>query len=629
MSTWFARRTLDLVGKLIGNGRLACSCDIYYRLKYGTMARSLGRATVSSDDGRGFIILQIDGLSHSHLMQALDDGFMPYVNRQLASGRLTVAPWRCGLPSSTPAVQAGMMFGNRFDIPGFRWYEKDRGTMMTPQRLDLIGTMRDRISKGQRGILSGGSCYVSMFDGDADLALFTLSTLRRQQFFESLRGIGLLVLFLLSPFRVLRVLGLAIGDYVPSLARRLVALARLLSKRLQDVAHSLYAVYPRSRLRKLTTHQEGLNALNPLDIFSPFLHAVTDAIFTEVQTFGVMLDIYRCVPAIYANYNGYDEVAHKLGPDHPAAFRVLRGIDGRIHQIDRMRARHRKREYDLYLMSDHGNAPAVPFRVINNIRGIDNVPGQNGSTLGRRLIAEIGEDLSLDERAERHTHVSNRVRYLREELRALEESAMPRFQNLLTAARRYVDQYVEDTEGESRQDPLDYDMKRQKDVVISVSGSLAHIYFNVSRHPLDMIEVLLLYPQLPSQLTATRGIGAVIGRAGEGTIVLGREGGTLHIGSAPHLLELPNPLAPFGDVSYATRQIHRLAHFPHSGDLIVLGEAHEHGEVVTFEYQAATHGGLGGQQTHPFIAWPPERVLKPETLKDAEDLYPFFMRYQG
>jgi hypothetical protein len=29
----------------------------------------------------------------------------------------------------------------------------------------------------------------------------------------------------------------------------------------------------------------------------------------------------------------------------------------------------------------------------------------------------------------------------------------------------------------------------------------------------------------------------------------------------------------------------------------------------------------------PFIAWPPERPLAPETLDDAQDLYLYFTRY--
>jgi hypothetical protein len=93
------------------------------------------------------------------------------------------------------------------------------------------------------------------------------------------------------------------------------------------------------------------------------------------------------------------------------------------------------------------------------------------------------------------------------------------------------------------------------------------------------------------------------------------------------VVEKPNPLAPFGDVAYATHQVHRLTHFPHAGDLILLGEIRPDGKVVTFEKQVATHGGLGGPQGHPFIAWPPGRPLAPETLNDAEHLYPYFMRH--
>ena len=40
---------------------------------------------------------------------------------------------------------------------------------------------------------------------------------------------------------------------------------------------------------------------------------VASVVFRELQTFGVLLDIYRRVPAIYANFYGYDDVAHQLG----------------------------------------------------------------------------------------------------------------------------------------------------------------------------------------------------------------------------------------------------------------------------------------------------------------------------
>ena len=572
MSTWFAQRVLDLIDALAG---------VYYTRKYGALARRLGRPGLNLDHGRGFIIVQIDGLAYDHLMQALDAGRMPYLARLLAERRLAVAPWRCGLPSTTPATQAGILFGNRFDIPGFRWYEKERGQAILVKRPDQVQALRARLSQGRPGILRGGSCYVSVFDGDADLALFTLSTLHRQRFFESVRGMGFFLLFLLSPFRVLRLIGLTAASYLAGLGRRLVA-----------------AMRP--------------SVINPFDILSPLVHAVSDALFTEVQTFGVMLDIYRCAPAIYANYNSYDEVAHKLGPDHPAAFRIVHGVDRRIRQINRMRARYRRQEYDLYIISDHGNSPAVPFS------------WRNGTSLGKYIAARIGQGLSVDEQAGAEPHSADKTRYLLEELQGLEHRFSPRLRRVFAAARRHVNRRA--LAGQE----LDYDLERQQDVVVCASGPLAHVYFNVSPRPLDLIEVMLLYPQLLDSLLATPGIGVLAGRAGERTIVLGRQGGMLVVGGGRQIAEWPHPLTPYGDAAYAADQVHYLAHFPHTGDLIVLGAMEPDGRVVAFEEQVATHGGLGGPQMRPFVAWSPERPLAPETLNDAQDLYAYFTeRYLG
>jgi len=103
MSTWFAQRVLNLIDAL---------ADFYYARKYGVLARRLGRPGLDPDRRRGFIIIQIDGLSYDHLKQALDAGYMPYLAQLLTEQRLMVFPWRCGLPSTTPAVQIEIMFGS-------------------------------------------------------------------------------------------------------------------------------------------------------------------------------------------------------------------------------------------------------------------------------------------------------------------------------------------------------------------------------------------------------------------------------------------------------------------------------------------------------------------------------------
>ncbi len=570
MSTWDTRRLVDLLQGL---------AHLYYRRKYGALARRIGRPDVGPDARRGFIVIQIDGLAHEHLLQATAAGSMPYLGRMIAEGRLVLSPWRCGLPSTTPAVQAGIMFGSRHDIPGFRWYEKESGLSIVAKRPDHMWAVQARVKGNGDGLLVGGSSYVNIFDGDADLALFTLSALHPQMFLESVRGVGLLLLFLLSPFRVLRVFGRTFTGYLEALLWRFAAF-----------------FHP--------------TVLKPYDVVGPLLASAVNALFTEVQTFGVTLDIYRRVPAIYANYNTYDETAHLLGPTHRAAFRVLRDIDRRIRQIDRMRTRYRGREYDLYILSDHGNTLAIPFS------------WEVGQSLGRFIVEQLGEQLSLDEMFDVEGASLAKARYLLEEMQTVGKRLPVALRRVSEALWRYVDRRVPtDPELEG------YDMERWEDVVVRPSGPLAHVYFNVARRPLDLIEVALLYPQLLDRLLETDAIGLVVGRAGEQTVALGPGGGTAAV--APHLfVGGADPLVPFGESEWVARELHRVAAFPHAGDLILLGRVGSDGRVVAFEDQVATHGGLGGPQGIPFVAFPPQTGLVP--ADGPEYFYRFFrQRYHG
>ena len=546
------------------------------RRKYEALARQIGRPEVSPDGRRGFVIIQIDGLSYEHLIEAMERGYLPYLRRLVREEGWYLAPWYCGLPSTTPAVQAAILFGNREDISGFRWYDKRERVAFVAKRPAQVQALQERLKVGRVGILVGGSSYVNMFDGDADLALFTLSSIHPRLFLESVRGIGLLLIFLFSPLRVLRVLWLTVTGYLRTLIWRLKA-----------------------ALRRRPARSSGF--------LSPLLAAAVNALFTEVQTFGVILDIYRGVPSIYANYNAYDEVAHWFGPDDPAAFGILRDIDRRIRQIDRARRRAARavrspgRRYDLFVLSDHGNAPSVPFA------------WRVGQTLGEFVAAQLG-DVSLDEVFSRPGYAEAKARYLMGEMESMEERLPPAVGRVVRALRRSLGRRIPpDREAE------EYDLERREDVVVQVSGPLAHIYFNVISRPLDLIEVALLYPHLLDRLMEMDLIGWIVGRAGGQVVVLGRGGGRAVIGEGRVEVTPPDPLSPYGDRDRVAREIYRLATSPHAGDLILMGGLLPEGRVVTFEEQVATHGGLGGGQEWPFLlcdAGGPVTVASPAAFYD-------------
>lgn len=568
--SWDTRRAVDVLQGLL---------RLYYRRKYGTLARRVGRPGVDADGRRGFVIVQIDGLAHGHLLEALEAGAMPYLRRLVYEGRLTVSPWRCGLPSTTPAVQAAIMFGSRYDIPGFRWYDKRNRLPIVAKRPDQMRALQIRLRNDGRGILSGGSSYVNLFDGDADLALFTLSAFHPQRFFESVRGMGLLLLFVLSPIRSLRVVGLTVWNYVRELLWRTVALFRP-------------------------------TVLRPYDVIGPLLASAVNVLFTEVQTFGVLLDIYRRVPAIYTNYNTYDEAAHLWGATHPMALAALRDTDRRIHQIDRMRTRYPARAYDLYILSDHGNTPSIPFS------------WRLGKGLGEFIARELGDGHLLDEVGEVPGYSATRARYLLEELEVVGERLPQGLRRVVNALRNYVGRRIPwDPEAEA------YDLGRRDDVAVRVSGPLAHVYFNVAPRPLDLIEVAVLYPRLLDRLLECGGVGLVAGRAGREIVVLGSGGGSAMISDGRVEVEAPDPLGAYGEREWVARELARVLSFPHSGDLLLLGKLEADGRVVTFEEQVATHGGLGGPQEEPFIAAPPD--AGPITADSPEHLYHFFrQRYK-
>lgn len=542
--------------------------------RYRSLAQRRSKTTPETLAARRFIIIQIDGLAHEYLLQAIARGQAPVLQRRIARGH-RLQRWRCGLPSSTPAVQAGVMYGNNWNIPAFRWYEKDTGSAPHCKSPYHAARLKARIANKRPGILSGGSSYTNLLDGDARLALFTLSAMGRSRFYEHLRGLGWALLFAFIPWRIARILALTVWE-----------LAR-------DVART-FALWIRGRFR------------SRLALIKPVLQVLTNVVFGEIQTFGVLLDIYRGVPAIYVNFYGYDEVAHNDGPLGKEALRALRRIDSYIGQIERLRRVYYPAT-DLYICSDHGMTPSTPLRRLD--------PKQ---TLGQFVARHVRASVTWGEAGE-HTdeeRTPEGVRWLLDELDGIEAQLSRRGQRLAAALRRQVLRRL------PPEPDSPYDLGRGGDVVVRASGSLAHIYFNVTRERMDLSEIALLYPDLLDALSDHPGIGVVLGlEAGRPVLVTGR--GTLAL--APDRLPdgLPEPAQTATDLA-------RLLSFPHSGDLVLLGAWNRRGRVITFEEQAATHGGAGGPQDYPFFLTPPDAPLDLSGVTSASQLYPYFMaRYHG
>ena len=81
----------------------------------------------------------------------------------------------------------------------------------------------------------------------------------------------------------------------------------------------------------------------------------------ELFTLSASRDLYGGAPAIYVNYLDYDIFAHAWGPRSPRALRALRSVDTSIQQLYRVMRRVPEHRYDLYVLSDHGQAHCTPY----------------------------------------------------------------------------------------------------------------------------------------------------------------------------------------------------------------------------------------------------------------------------
>lgn len=526
------------------------------------------------DDQDRFVIVQIDGLAHEYLMRSLAAGQIPHIQRLIAQGH-RLQRWRCGVPSSTPASQAGLMFGSNWDIPAFRWYEKESGIAPHCKSPAFAARIKAAVKEGRPGILTGGSSYGNLIDGDARLALFTLSAMGRQRFLEHLRGLGWALLFALIPWRILHILVLIVWE-----------LAR-------DVGRTVWLWIVSGLRHRLT-------------LIQPVLQVLTNVVFGEIQTFGVLLDIFRGMPSIYVNYYGYDEVAHHDGPLGKEAVRALRRIDSYIGEIDRIRRVYRP-ETNLYILSDHGMSPALPIQKVDTKK-----------SLGKLVSEALAATVAWDE-----THTPSRwgnpnadisgdsYRWLLDELDGIEAHLSPRGQRLARALRkRLVHRLPPDPDSE-------YDLGRGADVVVRVSGNVAHIYFNVTRERMDMSEIALLYGELLDALNDHPGIGLVLAvENGQPVVVTSRGTFCLTFERLPPGLAEPEQCAA---------DLVRLLSFPHAGDLVVIGAWNARGRVVTFEDQNATHGGVGGPQDYAFFLTPPGSTLDVTRVTNSSQIYPYFI----
>jgi hypothetical protein len=277
----------------------------------------------------------------------------------------------------------------------------------------------------------------------------------------------------------------------------------------------------------------------------------------DLIVYGVLTDMMKGRPAVYATFSSYDEVAHHSGLERADTLEALRKLDDQFGRIDRAR-RFAPRPYEIVVLSDHGQTQGATFKQRNGY-GLDDLV-ERSLTSGN--VTEIaGGD---------------------------EQDSM-------------VGHALNEATGHSDKRKRPKNDVSDREAVVLGSGNLGLVYLMEEPRRLTMEELDERHPDLLPALRGHEHVGWILVHSQEhGPVVLGANG-------ARYLdddrVEGDDPLAAFSPT--AAQHLRRTDGFAHVADIMV-GSFYdpELDEGCAFEELISFHGGIGGPQTRPFILHP-------------------------
>src|SRR6476661_73523 len=366
----------------------------------------------------GIIYLEIDGLALPVLRRAMRDGNASNMARWLAEHTHRVTAWETDLSSQTGASQAGILLGSNDDIPAFRWVDKETGKLTACSNpADCARIEADRAT-GIGLLVDGGSSRGNLLSGEAEEVILTVSRMDAEK-----RANPGYRAFFANGFNVTRALVLFFWEVLLEWTAALRAIRR--------------DVRPRG-------HRGGIY---------PLMRAAMCVIVRDLVVFGVLTDMMRGRPAVYATFASYDEVAHHSGLERADTMEALRKLDEQFGRIANAR-RYAPRPYEIVVLSDHGQTQGATFKQRHGY--------------------------GLDELVERALHGQGRVAgYAGGD----EQTAMAR-----TA--------VGEATGPGKPVPTDKNDVSGRDVVVLGSGNLGLVYLMQEQRRLTLEEIDARHPDL-------------------------------------------------------------------------------------------------------------------------------------
>src|SRR6478735_2623111 len=336
--------SIDSFWSALGVALVASAVTVVLDVVFGTndddayTLRVIQRIAKRSDglvetDDPGIIYLEIDGLALPVLQRAMRDGNAPNMARWLVEGGYTLTEWETDLSSQTGASQAGILLGSSEDIPAFRWVEKETATTMACSAPPDCAEI-ERRHVGQGLLRDGGASRGNLLSGEADHCILTVSRMVVEK--KATPGYRA---FLANGFNVTRVFVLLFWEVV------------------LEVSAS-------SRAKRRDVRPRGHRGS-----YYPLMRGALCVFVRDLIVYGVLQDMMKGRPAIYATFSSYDEVAHHSGLERADTLEALRKLDQQFGRIDAART-YAPRPYALIVLSDHGQTQGATFKQRNGY-GLD------------------------------------------------------------------------------------------------------------------------------------------------------------------------------------------------------------------------------------------------------------------
>jgi endonuclease/exonuclease/phosphatase family metal-dependent hydrolase/glycosyltransferase involved in cell wall biosynthesis len=488
----------------------------------------------------GLVMIQIDGFSRKQFERALREGRMPFLKSLIDKEHYRLYPYYSGLPSSTPGVQGELLYGVPQIVPAFSFYDCKSDSIVKMYHGPQAEEVEQKLKKRGFGLLEGGSSYSNIYSGAAKESHYCAVSLGLNKIWKEVNPFKFSLFVLTRFFTFVHMLFLVIWEFLTATI---------------DCVKGV-AIYKQDFKEEITF------------ISARMLICI---LLRDLVTLGTKIDITRGVEVIHLNLLGYDEQSHRRGPSSKFAHSALCGIDASIASIYHTALMATRRNYDVWIYSDHGQEDVISYRQ------------QYGKSV-QQVIADIFAEFKLSDDC-------------MQEERGIQRSRMGYLSARFTA---------------KPSKPM------QHELVVTAIGPTGNIYLSQ--------ELTLEQKYSFAQKLVEEGkIPMVLVPLPSGQVRVFNEKGEFHLPE-----DAKEVLGEHPYLDDVTHDLISVCHHPDAGAFTFSGW--QPGKpYITFPIESGAHGGPGTEETNPFTLIP--RDIEITTRKDnsirTQDLRQAALRFLG